>query len=67
MRNDTPTPVLITSVILSKCENLRQVCGEYRPNGAIAPGKTVLILKLEPLDQSKAYSFSYEFHMVYRR
>jgi hypothetical protein len=61
LRNDGPQPVVITEVRLTKCENIRQVCGTHRPMVAIAPGQTAVVFRVHPMDQSRAFSFSYEY------
>jgi hypothetical protein len=61
LRNDGSAPIVITTVQLTKCENTRQPCGEYHPNATVAPGVTALLMKIEPLDEFKPFSFEYRY------
>ena len=61
MRNDGARAIVVTEVRLSKCVNVRQACGAYTPNAPVVPGQTVLALRIEPMDEDRAYSFNYEY------
>jgi hypothetical protein len=61
VRNDGTREILITEVRLHSCVNVRQECGVYRPNAPVAPGATVIALRIEPRQEGAAYSFSYEY------
>jgi hypothetical protein len=67
VRNDGSTPIVITVVQLTKCENTRQRCGESHPDAVIAPGMTALLMKIEPLDDFKPFSFEYRYQWRSRR
>jgi hypothetical protein len=55
------SPIVVTELRVSKCVNIRQVCGVYTPNALVAPGRTVIALRVEPAVDGDAFSFYYEF------
>jgi hypothetical protein len=60
-RNDSPSPMIITQVVIQRCENTRQLCGSYPANLVVAPGKTAVAFRIERLDAKLAWSYSYSF------
>jgi hypothetical protein len=60
-RNDSPSPMVITQVVIQRCENTRQLCGSYPANLVVAPGKTAVAFRIERLDAKLGWSYSYSF------
>ena len=61
MRNDGTRPIVIATLTLSNCVNTLQVCDVYHPNVAIAPGETVIVLRIQPLHPGRVYKFEFEY------
>jgi hypothetical protein len=60
-RNDTTIPITITQLVIQRCENTRQTCGNYPANVVVAPGKTVVAFRVEQLDRKLGWSFGFTF------
>jgi hypothetical protein len=60
-RNDLETPITITEVVISRCENTRQLCGTYPSKLVVAPGKTVVAFRVERFDVKLGWSYAYSF------
>jgi hypothetical protein len=60
-RNDQETPITITEVMISRCENTRQVCGTYPAKLVVDPGKTVVAFRVERYDNKLGWSYAYNF------
>lgn len=60
-RNDSPAPITITQLVITRCDNTLQNCGTFPAGLVVAPGKTVLAFKVERLDKKLAWSFGYSF------
>ena len=61
MRNDGTRPIVIATLTLTNCVNTLQVCDVYHPNVAIAPGETVIVLRIQPLHPGRVYKFEFEY------
>ena len=61
-RNDDTRTITIDHLMLDRCENIRQRCGDYPANLVIEPGKTVLGLKVQRFDRKLAWNYSFQFH-----
>lgn len=60
-RNDGTTPVTITEVRLTVCDNLYQDCGIHAPNVRVEPGQTVRVMRLDPSNHARRPRFGWEF------
>lgn len=61
IRNDQETPITVTEVTISRCENTRQVCGTYPAKLVVDPGKTVMAFRVERDDRKLGWSYSFSF------
>jgi hypothetical protein len=61
IRNDGTVPVVVRTVRLTRCDNTRQPCGDHQPNAVVAPGATVVLMRITPLDEFKPFSFQYTY------
>jgi len=60
-RNDSPAPITITQLVITRCDNTLQNCGTFPANLVVAPGKTVMAFKVERLDKKLGWRFGYSF------
>ena len=63
MRNDSDHEIVITSVQLYNCRNLKQVCKAYETSVVIPAGKTVKAMRLEPENLKLSWSYNYNYQM----
>jgi hypothetical protein len=59
VRNNTKQPITIEAVIINRCENIRQTCGEHPANLLVPPGKTVVAFRIERFNKREGWSWSY--------
>ncbi len=66
LRNDTDRDVVITSLQLYNCRNIKQDCKAYTPNVTIPAGRTAKAIRVEPFNNKVTwtYNFNYQFRMV---
>ena len=61
VRNNTKQPITIEAVVITRCENIRQNCGEHPANLVVPPGKSMIAFRIERLDRHQGWSWSYNF------
>jgi hypothetical protein len=61
IRNDGTEDLVITSMQLYGCQNLRQECKVYTPNVMIPAGKTVKAMRLEADNTKLSWKYQYTF------
>jgi hypothetical protein len=59
VRNNTKLPITIEAVIITRCENIRQNCGEHPANLVVPPGKSAIAFRIERLNRREGWSWSY--------
>ncbi len=61
IRNDGVEDLVITSMQLYGCQNLKQECKVYTPNVVIPAGKTVKAMRLEAENTKLSWKYQYTF------
>lgn len=61
IRNDGADDLVITSMQLYGCQNLKQECKVYMPNVMIPAGKTVKAMRLEAENTKLSWKYQYTF------
>jgi hypothetical protein len=61
IRNDGADDLVITSMQLYGCQNLKQECKVYEPNVLIPAGKTVKAMRLEAENTKRSWRYQYTF------
>jgi hypothetical protein len=61
VRNNTKQPITIEAVVITRCENIRQNCGEHPANLVVPPGKSMIAFRIERLDRHQGWNWSYNF------
>jgi hypothetical protein len=59
VRNNTKQPITFEAVVITRCENIRQNCGEHPANLVVPPGKSVIAFRIERLNRREGWSWSY--------
>lgn len=59
VRNNTKQPITIEAVVITRCDNIRQNCGEHPANLVVQPGKSMLAFRIERLDRHEGWGWSY--------
>ena len=64
VQNRSTVPVIVFSVTLTGCENVRGNCGARKTNILIGPGRRNMVLRIEPKVRNQAFSyhFGYSWH-----
>ena len=61
IRNRSTVPVTVFSVSLNSCQNIKGSCGPRRVSIKVAPGQRVTALRVEPANQTLAFSYRFGF------
>ncbi len=61
IRNDGEEDLVITSMQLYGCQNLKQECKVYAPNVVLPAGKTVKAMRLEPENTKLTWKYQYTY------
>jgi len=59
--NSSSAPIVITTIILSECDNLSPECGAKPVRRLVSPQQRVLLITVGPKDPSRWYSFRYSW------
>ena len=59
VRNNTKAPITIEAVVITRCENIRQNCGEHPANLVVPPGKTMVAFRIQRLSRREGWSWGY--------
>lgn len=59
VKNNSKSPITIEGVVITRCENIRQNCGEHPANVVVPPGKSMLVFRVEVLSRRLGWSFGY--------
>ncbi len=62
IRNNTATPLRITSLELYNCENVDQPCLPMDPGIVLGPGQTVVAMTVRPAVSTAAFRFAYRLN-----
>lgn len=57
--NSSTVPIVITSLQLRACENIRNRCEVTRLRVPVGPGQRVLVATIEPENRERAYTYRY--------
>lgn len=61
IQNHSTVPIVVYSVSLRDCENVRQSCSPTRMNLAVSPGARTQLKRVEPRNPEASFSFRYSF------
>lgn len=61
MRNNSSAPVMITSLTLYECENIRNACTMMPLSLRLEPGQAREIQRVEPQRREEPFSFRFRF------
>lgn len=59
--NRSSAPIVITTIILSECDNLSPDCGTKPVRRLVSPLQRVLLITVGPKDPSRWYTFRYSW------
>jgi hypothetical protein len=65
-RNNTSQPITIESITITRCENLRQNCGDHPAHLVVPPGKSLPVFHVDRLSSRLAWSWGYRIHTAPR-
>ena len=61
VKNNTQRPITIEAIVIVRCDNIRQNCGEHPANLVVPPGKSVAAFRIQRIDRRLGWSFQYSF------
>jgi hypothetical protein len=64
LTNGSSAPVVVTSLVLYRCENVAMTCGETAPNITVPGGQKEVIGRVQPMRAGVAPRFQYTYRWV---
>lgn len=61
IQNGSSVPIVVYSVTLRSCENVKQSCEPTPLNLRLGPGRREILRRVEPRDRNASFSFRYSF------
>ncbi|MEO7714196.1 MAG: hypothetical protein ABIV10_14870 [Gemmatimonadaceae bacterium] len=58
LRNDTDRDLVITSLQLYNCRNVKQDCKAYTPNVTVPAGRTAKAMRIEPENLKLSWTYN---------
>lgn len=59
--NASTETIIVTSVTLRGCENIKQQCAPRKMRLTVGPGRRVMLIRVEPRDRHLGFSYNFTF------